>query len=122
MATQVQFEPWSHLDGKIVLVTGASSGLGREFCLDLARVGCRVIVAASVAVELDVTADARTIQMSVQRAWKAFGHIDALVNNAGIRGRVPSSLDLPEEWNATMRSGVAYSSSKPGMDSMTSVR
>ncbi|KAK7255122.1 hypothetical protein RIF29_28525 [Crotalaria pallida] len=39
-------EPWHNLAGKVVLVTGASSGLGCEFCLDLARAGCRIIAAA----------------------------------------------------------------------------
>lgn len=37
--------PWSRLEGRVVLVTGASSGLGREFCLDLARAGCLVVAA-----------------------------------------------------------------------------
>ncbi|KAM1965938.1 hypothetical protein ACFX15_046217 [Malus domestica] len=36
-------EPWSHLHGKVVMVIGASSGLGCEFCLDLPKVGCRII-------------------------------------------------------------------------------
>ena len=40
----------------------------------------------AVAVELDVTADGPTIEKSVQKAWDVFGHIHALVNNAGIRG------------------------------------
>ncbi|CDP21456.1 unnamed protein product [Coffea canephora] len=141
MEDRVQFEPWSHLDGKIVFVTGASSGLGREFCLDLAKAGCKVVAAArrlerlkslcdeinqlfpspstsspveldpnstrAVAVELDVTADASTIETSVQRAWNAFGHIDAVVNNAGVRGSISSSLDLTEnEWNSTMRTNL----------------
>ncbi|KAI6696931.1 hypothetical protein NL676_017050 [Syzygium grande] len=39
-------EPWRDLRGKVVMVTGASSGLGREFCLDLARAGCRIVAAA----------------------------------------------------------------------------
>lgn len=110
-------EPWNDLRGKVVLVTGASSGLGREFCLDLALAGCRIVAAArrvdrlqslcdeinnlipnfpdssdsmieprAVSVELDVTADGSTIQRSVQMAWDAFGRIDALINNAGMRG------------------------------------
>ena len=97
--------PWSRLEGQVVLVTGASSGIGREFCLDLARAGCRVVAAArlrslcdeingsaaaegphSVAVELDVAAGGSALDAAVQRAWDAFGRVDALVNNAGVRG------------------------------------
>ncbi|KAJ1384709.1 Short-chain dehydrogenase/reductase SDR [Sesbania bispinosa] len=118
MATQVShrhLEPWHNLDGKVVLVTGASSGIGRDFCLDLARAGCRIVAAArrlhrlkslcdeinqmslppevggcagglrAVAVELDISADGPSIDKSVQKAWEAFGHIDALINNAGVR-------------------------------------
>lgn len=110
-------EPWRNLYGKVVLVTGSSSGLGSDFCLDLARAGCRIVAAArrvdrlkslcdeinrmtppqpesdddagsrrAVAVELDVAADGPVIDKSVQKAWDAFGHIDVLINNAGVRG------------------------------------
>lgn len=111
-----QLEPWSQLGAKIVLVTGSSSGLGREFCLDLAAAGCRIVAAArrtdrleslcdqinrksgliggvsssgsclAIAVALDVTADGPTIAAAVEKAWNAFGHLDVLINNAGIRG------------------------------------
>ncbi|KAM3288898.1 3-oxoacyl-OS-acyl-carrier-protein [Capsicum chacoense] len=181
-------EPWLQLEGKVVFVTGASAGLGREFCLDLARSGCRVVAAArradrlkslcdeintmtssnshvvrAVAIELDVTADGTTIEASVKKAWDAFGHIDALINNAGVRGGINSSVNLSEEeWKCTistnltgawlvskfigrqmqatkrggsiinissisglnralMRGGIAYSSSKAAMDSMTKI-
>ncbi|CAN0841614.1 3-oxoacyl-[acyl-carrier-protein] reductase FabG [Linum grandiflorum] len=48
MASEVsaQLEPWCNLPDKVVLVTGASSGLGREFCLDLAKAGCKIVAAA----------------------------------------------------------------------------
>lgn len=133
-----QLEPWTNLSDKVVMVTGASSGLGREFCLDLAKSGCRIIAAArrvdrlkelcdeinsltfrssgagaetvsprAVAVELDVCADGATIEKSVQRAWEAFGRIDALVNNAGIRGNVKSPLELTEEeWDQTFKTNL----------------
>ncbi|KAK4346094.1 hypothetical protein RND71_036270 [Anisodus tanguticus] len=181
-------EPWLQLEGKVVFVTGASAGLGREFCLDLARAGCKVVAAArrvnrlkslcdeinkmassnscfvrAVAIELDVTAGGPTIEASVKKAWDAFGHIDALINNAGVRGGIKSAVELSEEeWKNTlrtnltgswlvskyigrqmkaakrggsiinissisglnralMRGGIAYSSSKAAMDSMTKI-
>ncbi|KAM7505225.1 hypothetical protein LguiB_004129 [Lonicera macranthoides] len=144
MACQIlnHLEPWSDLRGMVVLVTGASSGLGREFCVDLAKAGCRVVAAArrtdrlkslcdeinrcdisrslmgddprvdssaplAIAVELDITGEAKAIKDSVDKAWAAFGHIDTLVNNAGIRGTVNNSLDLPEEeWENVIRTNL----------------
>ncbi|KAI3667196.1 hypothetical protein L6452_42245 [Arctium lappa] len=137
-------EPWRDLRGTIVMVTGASSGIGWEFCIDLAKAGCRIIAAArrtdrlkalcdeinnsnisddqanrsqannngvlAVAVELDVSADGPTIEASVLKAWEAFGRIDALINNAGIRGPVRNPLNLSEEdWDRTFRTNVTGS-------------
>ncbi|CAI9782869.1 unnamed protein product [Fraxinus pennsylvanica] len=131
-------EPWLELENKVVMVTGASSGLGREFCFDLAKAGCRIIAAArridrlkslcneinngiassrsndpsndqvrAVAVELDVCASGPTIEASVQKAWDSFGRIDALINSAGVRGRVHTPLDLSEEeWNQIMKTNL----------------
>ncbi|XP_022967876.1 uncharacterized protein LOC111467253 [Cucurbita maxima] len=129
------------------MVTGASSGLGRELCLDLARAGCKIIAAArrtdrlqslcdeinrldfltlssvsscsrassvmeveicrAVAVTLDVSADGRSIENDIKKAWDSFGFIDTLVNNAGMRGAVKSPLDLSEEeWDQTMTANL----------------
>ncbi|KAL4337602.1 hypothetical protein S245_040370 [Arachis hypogaea] len=132
-----QLEPWNSLAGKVVMVTGASSGLGRDFCLDLARAGCRIVAAArrvdrlktlceeingmttppgggstngglrAAAAELDVTADGATIEKYVENAWNAFGRIDALINNAGVRGNVKPAWELPEEeWNQVFKTNV----------------
>ncbi|OIW19203.1 hypothetical protein TanjilG_16833 [Lupinus angustifolius] len=139
MSSQISnpLQPWHKLDGKIVLITGASAGLGFQFCIDLARAGCRIVAAArrvdrikslceeinqmmplpeagdggsnlrAVAVELDVAADGPTIDMCVQKAWDAFGYIDVLINNAGVRGTVKSPLDLSEkEWNHVFRTNL----------------
>ncbi|KAL1533697.1 3-oxoacyl-[acyl-carrier-protein] reductase FabG-like [Salvia divinorum] len=140
MATkfQPQLEPWSHLPAdKVVLVTGASSGLGLEFCLDLAAAGCRIIAAArrtdrleslcdqinkmdglvdgvadggsnrAKVVALDVTADGPTIEAAIDKAWEAFGHVDVLINNAGVRGQVISSLEISEEeYNNTVKTNL----------------
>lgn len=116
MASEVsdRLEPWSQINDKVVMVTGASSGLGLQFCLDLAKAGCRIIAAArrvdrlkslcdeinnsgsirAAAVELDVCMDEATIDKAVQEAWDAFGKIDALVNNAGVRGNICKILGL----------------------------
>ena len=112
-----QLEPWGELAGKVVMVTGASSGIGRDFCSDLSKAGCRIIAAArridrlqslcdeinsnssngstkssqdlrAVAIELDVSANGSAIEAAVQKAWDAFGRIDGLVNNAGFRGEI----------------------------------
>ncbi|KAB2027548.1 hypothetical protein ERO13_D05G040500v2 [Gossypium hirsutum] len=139
MAEQQQLEPWTDLSGKVVMVTGASSGLGRDFCLDLSKAGCRIVAAArrvdrlkslcdeinhltfpfsgpqpsgprAFAVELDVCADGSTIQSSVKAAWDAFGRIDALINNAGVRGNVKDPLELTEEeWNQNIRTNLTGS-------------
>ncbi|PIA53399.1 hypothetical protein AQUCO_00900167v1 [Aquilegia coerulea] len=140
MATEKFLEPWRSLDGKVVMVTGASSGIGREICLDLAKAGCKIVAAArridrlkslcdeinlnsnsnssslepanvrAVAVELDVSAKGQDIEVSVQHAWDAFGSIDSLVNNAGIRGDVSSPLDMSEEeWEKTLRTNLTGS-------------
>ncbi|KAF7803998.1 3-oxoacyl-[acyl-carrier-protein] reductase FabG isoform A [Senna tora] len=140
MALQLHqhLEPWYKLHGKVVMVTGASSGLGQDFCLDLAKAGCKIVAAArrvdrlkslcdqingaaslcdeinggagtltAVAVELDVCADGPTIGKWVQKAWDAFGHIDALINNAGVRGSVKSPLELcEEEWDHVFKTNI----------------
>ncbi|KAL3637126.1 hypothetical protein CASFOL_019425 [Castilleja foliolosa] len=136
--TANSLEPWLELNDKIVMVTGASSGLGRGFCLDLAKAGCRIVAAArridrlqslcdeinnragstgtseptpdqlrAVFVELDLSASGPVVEASVQKAWDAFGRIDALINNAGVRGSVHSPLNLTEdEWNNTVRTNM----------------
>ncbi|XP_042481556.1 3-oxoacyl-[acyl-carrier-protein] reductase FabG-like [Macadamia integrifolia] len=134
---ETNLEPWNRLEGKVVMVTGASSGLGREFCLNLAMAGCNIIAAArrkdrlkslceeinqnskasisstgtvAVAVELDLSAAGPVIDASVQIAWDEFGRIDALVNAAGVRGTVRSPIDLSEEeWNSTVKTNLTGS-------------
>lgn len=94
------------LDGKAVILTGASSGLGNRFAKSLAAAGADVIVAARRAERLaelaehsdrlvpmacDVTA-AGAADALVAAAIERFGRIDVVVNNAGI-SRVLAAID-----------------------------
>lgn len=94
--------PWSSLAGSVVLVTGASRGIGRGIALALGQAGATVACAARSADELEATAarirdeggHARTFRFDVTRAGdvvagvraveETVGPIDVLVNNAGI--------------------------------------
>ena len=95
------------LDGRVAIVTGASSGLGERFARVLDAAGARVVVAArradrlealasdltdALAVPCDV-ADTDARQALVAQAIAHFGQIDVLVNNAGIDHTEPA-LDV----------------------------
>ncbi|GGD67278.1 SDR family oxidoreductase [Microbacterium murale] len=89
----------SSLKDQVVLVTGASSGIGRATALALSRAGAKVVAAGRrleqlnalveeasgemIAVELDVTR-AEAVNLAVAEAVTHFGRLDALVNNAGV--------------------------------------
>jgi NAD(P)-dependent dehydrogenase (short-subunit alcohol dehydrogenase family) len=104
------------LDGKAALVTGASSGLGAGFAVALAQAGADVVLAArrragleatgreveklgrgALAVETDVT-DPDACQAAVRTAVERFGHLDVLVNNAGLGTAVPALRETPEQF------------------------
>ena len=105
-----------HLDGKVAIVTGASSGLGVAFARDLAEAGADVAVAArridrlketaraveaagrrSLMVQTDV-ADPEECQRLVQETVETFGHVDVLVNNAGVGTAYPATRESPDEF------------------------
>jgi len=109
------------LSGKVVLITGAGSGLGRESAIELAREGSRIavvdvnaegsaetvtsIVAAggeAFAVHGDV-ADSASVQKAVAEVLAHFGTIDILVNNAGVVGELKPVHEVSEEsWDFVM--------------------
>lgn len=111
------------LSGKVALVTGASSGIGAHLALILAAAGARIVAAArreerlgelvgrigrsddALAVALDVT-QPRSIEDSFDRAERAFGAVDVLINNAGIAIPKPALETTPEEWDAVLETNL----------------
>src|SRR5690606_1052672 len=104
------------LDGRVALVTGASSGLGVAIAVALAEAGCDVVVGArrvdrltetvtaieatgrqALAVATDVSKPEDCAAM-VDAAMQRFGRVDILVNNAGIGTAVPAIKETPEQF------------------------
>ncbi|HCS58173.1 MAG TPA: KR domain-containing protein [Gordonia polyisoprenivorans] len=104
------------LTDKVVVVTGASSGLGVSFAIAFAEAGADVVLAArrtdrladtaakveatgrkALSVTADV-ADPESCQKVIDAAIEAFGHVDVLINNAGIGTAVPATRETPEQF------------------------
>jgi NAD(P)-dependent dehydrogenase (short-subunit alcohol dehydrogenase family) len=117
-------------DGRVVVITGAGRGLGRSHALAFASEGAKVVVndlggapdgtGASVGPADDVVAEIRAMggeavanaddvadfdaaAALIKSAIDSFGHLDVVVNNAGIlRDRMFVNI-APDEWDATIR-------------------
>lgn len=95
----------ARLAGKVVLVTGASGGLGAAIVVRLAREGAQVVAADIAAPDmlngtmLDVTNEAQWIAV-LDDTVARFGRIDGLVNNAGINlsdgGENPETFEIAD--------------------------
>ena len=112
------------LKNKIILITGAGSGLGRALAIAAGQAGAKVVCAGrridriqqtaeevtkaggeGTAVEMDVT-DPKSVEKAVHQAEKV-GPIEILINNAGIITGLKAVQELPiEEWDRIMATNV----------------
>ncbi len=109
------------LEGKIGLVTGGTSGIGRDASIFFARAGAKVVVAGRREAEgketieqiraaggegLFVKADvsrAADVEALVQKTVEKFGRLDVAFNNAGVEGNwIPIAEQSEEDWDRTI--------------------
>src|ERR1700755_187923 len=107
----------SNITDKVVVITGASSGIGESTAKLLAAQGAKVVLGArrsnridavvqeisatggkAIGFATDVTKRAE-VEALIQRAVEGFGHVDVLLNNAGIMPIAPIEALKVEEWD-----------------------
>ena len=108
------------LDGKVAVVTGASSGLGVAFAQALAQAGADVVLGARrverlsetgalieaegrkfAALQTDVTNPDECAAL-IALAMERFGRVDILVNNAGVGTAVPATSETPDQFRSVI--------------------
>ena len=109
------------LHGKVAIVTGGTSGIGRESAVLFAKAGAKVVVAGRRETEGEETIDllraaggdglfvktdvakSADVQALVQKTVEKFGSVDIAFNNAGIEGNwVPIVEQSEEDWDRTI--------------------
>ena len=109
------------LEGRVALVTGGGSGLGRASALVFVREGAKVVIAdvqtkggyetvrmikeingEAIFIEADVT-KAAEVEAAVQAAIATFGGLDCSLNGAGVEGPIATTTELTEEgWDQVL--------------------
>ncbi|MCX6774918.1 MAG: SDR family oxidoreductase [DPANN group archaeon] len=109
------------LEGKVAIITGASSGIGKATALLFGREGAKVIVNYShsvdeanevvdsilksggeaIAIKADVSKE-HEVKAMMEETIKKYGKIDILYNNAGVELQKPITITSEEEWNKVL--------------------
>ena len=114
------FADLTRFDGKVVLITGASSGLGAAMAVAFAEQGADIAICGRridrveqtaakveqagsrcVAVQAD-TSIADDCERFVQTAFDELGRVDVLINNAGVGTAVPMTRETPEQFSSVV--------------------
>lgn len=117
MTDRLKVTCMNNIENKVVVITGASSGLGEATARLLAKKGAKVVLGARRTEKLEVIVqDIRAeggqaefigmditkpqeVQALIEKALSAFGQIDVLVNNAGLMSIAPLSELKVDEWD-----------------------
>ena len=110
------------LTGKVAIITGSGSGIGRAIALGVSQAGANVVVTElpgktdaaietadlvrkegkeAISVELDVR-EIKSVNLMVEKVIESFGRVDILVNNAGIIIRKKAIEILEKDWDCVM--------------------
>ena len=105
----------AQLQGKVILVTGGGSGIGRATSALLARQGAKVMIAdyvpesaertvkmikdaggeaSCIAADVSVT---RQVEIMITKTVETYGRLDGAFNNAGIEGKMADTIAYPED-------------------------
>lgn len=116
---------YEDLRGKVVVITGASSGLGRAMAVRFGSEGAKVVVnyfnneedgkkvaqevqdagGEAIWVQGDVSKE-QDVKSLIAQAAQAFGSVDIMINNAGIENEVPSEKLTLEDWNKVIQTNL----------------